>query len=330
MVQFAATLAVLGLGLTSCDALGDDVAATVDGRKITIDQVRDVSASTTGGGDVTNGRIDGTSSRAALGLLVDFAVADAALDQLGEQVTPADVDVATQVVSGQFPDASGNGQTLLERGVAAQAALDRTMGDHWESEIGQSVLDQVYEQGGDRWNSICVIGYAGPTEAADQALALIEAGASDLDTQLTALSWGPIGQETPQLCAADAQIAQYPPDQAVVFTEQPMDAFALAELAGNGGQAVSVAYRSAGRQIIRRDDPAFEELIAQQLAQASQQGQPGQLAPLLRDSMEITIDPRFGTELTTGPDGGPKILPPVAPPSLIDEAPTADPLVTGP
>jgi len=326
----AAALAVLGLGLTSCDAFGDDAAATVAGRKITIDQVRVVAAATTGDGDVTNGRLDGESSRAALALLVDYAVADAVLDELGESVTPADVEVATQVVSGQFPEAAGKGQTLLERGVAAQAALDRTMADHWDTEIGQRVLDKAYKDGGDRWNSICVVGYAGPTGSADQALALIRAGSDDLDSGLQAISWGPIGQGTPQLCAGDEQIAQYPPDQAVVFTEEPMADFAVTELAGNDGQAVSVAYRSAGRQIVRRDDPAFGELIGQQLVQAGQQGQTGLLASLVRDSVDVAIDPRFGTDLVTGPDGGPRVLPPVAPPSLTGDAPTADPLVAGP
>lgn len=281
--------------LSGCDALGDDVAARVDGREITIEQVRALAdALEDGGGSVDGGRLDGDQARRALTGLVQLAVARSALQTLGEEVTAADTAVADQQVQ-SFSSAPQWIRDLLHSGFEATAALDRVITSHWGTTLGVATLDEIHRRAAERPDEVCVEGWVGPAANEDEAFALIDGSDGEPDDGLVELQFSPLGGTSPQFCHPADQLEQLPGGLGDDFDSEASDEFEAVQYEDPQAGAASVIFRPLGRQVTPdRDSDEFMTFAEQTVAAVLQQGG-GLTAQVAMQLADVDIDSRFGS-----------------------------------
>ena len=303
--------------LSGCDALGDDVAARVDGREITIEQVESLAKVLNDGRSVVEGgRLDGTEGRRALTGLVQLAVARSALRALGEEVTSADTAIADQQMQ-SFASAPESVKKVLRSGFAATAALDRVIPQHWDTKLGRATLDEIHDRSSQRAAELCISGWIGSTGSEAEALALVQGATSDPTQQLAELGFQPLGGTSTQFCHPVDQLDQLPPGLGEAFDVPASDRYRAVQYDDPQAGPASVIFRPLGRQQTpERNSPEFKAFAEQTVAALLQQGG-GLTARVAMGIANVDIDSRFGSGL----DADFAIQAPTAPPSSTTTVP---------
>ena len=308
------SLLVLALVGAGCDALGDDAAAVVDGREITIDQVRALSEALN---DLPNavpvvvedqGRLDGTLARRSLTGLVGLAVAQSALRALGAEPSAEDA-AAVEAQMQNFSSAPDDVRATLRAGFEATVALDRVISEHWSSALGRAVLDRIAEDLGEGPPPLCVDGWVGAAESADDALEIVEGATVDPTADLEAIGFSALGRDTERRCFEDAELESIPAEVTQAFEADPSDEFRSVTFDDPSAGPTAVVFRPIGRQALpARDSDEFKTAAEEYLRQIYQQGG-GLTARVALDLADIVIDSRFGSGL----DEDFVVIPPAAP-----------------
>jgi hypothetical protein len=322
----AVSLLALALVATGCDAFGDDVAARVDGRDITVSQVTALAKVLNRGQSVEkDGRLDGTQARRALTGLVQLAVARSALRDLGEEVTPADTTIAENQMQ-SFTDAPASVRKVLLSGFEATAALDRVIPQHWDTPLGRATLDEIAKRSATVPERLCIEGWIGAAASEAEALALVQGATSDPSQQLAALGFQPVGSTSTQFCQPVNQLDQLPDGLGAKFDLPASNTFQAVQYDDPQGGPVSVIFRPLGRQKSpARNSPDFQKFAEESVAAVLQQGGGlvGQVALQLAD---VDIDSRFGPGLDTNFIVKPPAAPPTtAPPTTAVPQPAQQP-----
>jgi hypothetical protein len=309
-------VALLAVVATGCDAFGDDVAARVDGREITIDQVSGLAKVLNDGKSVVDrGRLDGTESRRALTGLVQLAVARSALSALGEEVTPADTTIADSQMQ-SFAQAPESVKKVLHAGFAATAALDRVIPKHWDTPLGRATLDEIHDRASQTPPQVCVDGWIGAATSEAEALQLVQGATSEPSQQLAQLGFQPLGGSSTQFCHPISDLGQLPEGLADAFDVPAANSFRAVEYDDPQAGRAAVIFRPLGRQVTpERNSPDFQAYAEQSVAAVLQQGGglTGQVAMQMAD---VDIDSRFGPGL----DDNFIVKPPTAPPTTAPKA----------
>ncbi len=308
------SLLVLALVGAGCDALGDGAAAVVDGREITIEQVRRLSEALN---DLPNaqqvaveqdGRLDGTLARRSLTGLVGLAVAQSALRSLGEEPSAADAAAVDAQMQG-FSSAPDDVRATLRAGFEATVALDRVISDHWSSALGRAVLDRIEKDLGEGPPPVCVDGWVGSATGADEALRIVQGATVDPTADLEAIGFAALGRDTERRCFEDSELSAIPAEVAQAFEADASDEFRVVTFDDQQAGPSAVVFRPMGRQALPdRSSDEFKAAAEEYLRQVYQQGG-GLTARVALDLADIVIDSRFGSGL----DEDFVVLPPTAP-----------------
>jgi hypothetical protein len=302
------------LSLTGCDPWGDKTVATVDKVSVSVDQLRAVgNVLRSGKSFETDGRMDGTVARTALSVLVEYAVAQAGLERLGGHIALEDRSTASDFVNAQYPKLTDSQRKLLEDGISYQVALNRTLAEHLDSPLGKALVQRFADATSGRR---CLLGFIGPESTGDAAFALVATApkpSAETVTKLAGLQFEGVNRSEPQLCPTDQAISQDPPEVQALFSETEEQQWKKTVVQLQDGQKGVVLSRATGRPTQQPDSPEFRKQIAQGIQQTGAQ-QPEFGAFLIRDNVNIRINPRFGSGVTSDSDTGALTIdPPPAP-----------------
>lgn len=318
----AALVAAL-LALSACRT-SPGAAAYVGSETITtaeLDRAVDAGLRDTAIAQLYDGRI-GEYRQLVLQGLIDTEVYDAAAARYDVEVTDTDVsERLTDILDSQglsaadfFTEQAGQGRTeaavreqirefIISEEVAAEAELDDA--------TSEAALRTEYEQTREQYAQFSVgLITVVDQPTADAVLAALTAAPESYAEQATTYA----GQNTlPELQTATAeQLAELVDD---VSTLQAGQGF-TADLVGTG--EISVVFIAA------IDYPTFDDLRPTLEQQASEQVQAAVAAELqaVRDSLDITVNPRYGSyeEGVLGPAGSDVV-------SVLDAPPVGDPVL---
>jgi len=306
--------------LAGCSTFENGIAATVDGKSIPIRTVEALSnavtIANTGKRPSSDALLQADDARSALGILIQFAVAERTLASLGE-VTTSDEELAAEQKLAQLTSLKGPSRGIVVQGLAAEAALDRVVTQHWDSSLGQKVLDEVYASQ-PSWDQVCATGVIGPAEKRAEVQALIDGGAVVTDATAFQTVGFQVLSKTGQFCTSTSGV---PAEVAAAFADTTTTGVQVIEFENPGGQRGVTFFLPGGSSTIRRGDDALRQVAAQSIQQGAQSGRSPVMAIAIRRS-KIAIDPRFGS---FDPVKG--IVPPPAPPTTTS---TIDPRLVQP
>ena len=299
LAAVVATSALL-LPLVGCDAFGDNVAATVAGHDITIEQVRGLAAarSEQAPGEDT---IDATAARGALAELVQLQAYSAELRRKDGSASSQHREEARQMVDGlvgvkgdlkaELMTLYADRAALLEMLNASVAAEEPT-----DEEIRARAVEMIEGAPPEQLVVPCAVGVFGPTDAAAGVQELIDGGADVGDgTAFESANFSPIGLDGAPFCGlvGNADI-----DDAV--TNGAVGVVRRVDFQSQQG-AQTVFLRPTGTKTYTAEDP---EIIAAATSQLQQEAQ--LLAQANQSKLQATwdaeilgragvhIDPRLG------------------------------------
>jgi len=284
MVLLMVALSVL---TTSC---ADDSAASVNGKKIAIDDVvefskniqADLNANASAGASpapapTTKAGINADPARRALGVLFASALATEALSQWKVPIDEAAVEQ-------QLSQAQGT-PTLVEKRLARLSASENQLlqglSEHWDTPLGQRFLTL-------KSRSTCIEGVAGAADQRDAIQAILDGGSSLTDpTAFATANASPLGPTANQLCFSSP--AEIPTELQGPFTAPASTEIKTAEFESQQSGKVVVFFRTLGVSTSDIADPEFRASIVPSRSDTI----------LLRtaaiDVLHATINPRFGT-----------------------------------
>jgi len=293
-------LVAVSVPLSGCNAFGDGVAASVNGRDITIGQVRELVEARSKD-SVTPDTIDGTAGRGALAELIQLNVYRDELKRRGGEASDSDRTDAKSMV-GDLKGVSAALKAELTSLYADRAALLAKLSpalhvaEPSDAEIratAQQLIDRVPV---DQRVVSCAVGVFGATSDAAAVQTLVDRG-TDVGNGDAFASTGfrPIGVDGAPFCGETGE----PNLDAAI--KGPAGVVKRVDVATQQGDQ-SVFLRPTGTKTYTADDPevlaAAKAQLEQQAQQAAQEQQTSlqagqQLAVMKR--ARIDVDPRFGT-----------------------------------
>jgi hypothetical protein len=309
-LAFVALTALATLVASSCGVLADTSAATVAGRTVTIESVEQLARDegfVGGDSGVEDGTIPGELFRSILAFELQRVAWIGEVERWGLQITDEMRDAARQQVEAQMTSTEASydddeTRKKLEEYVAAQTALETRFAQLDPS--SDADLRLLYEGAPTLWDRICVaVVQLDPAQrdAVEQELA----GGATIE-ELPDLVEGTMLAADPSECVPASQL---PDELEEAFTSAPMgedqDPLTVGDPATGGATYV---YRVDDRRTVGFEE-AREELaqIAQGLAQQGAQTWIG----LVVEAAEV--DPRFGSDVSTGAQGQPFVDAPPLP-----------------
>jgi hypothetical protein len=311
-------LVALVVAAGGCRALGGDVAATVDGHDITVDQVRQLARdlpSQSGAALVkTSGNVlNGDEARQALGLWIQFEAIHHEFVARKGTVTPADRSSATQQVASLKHMSRSNKARLLTL-VAEKGAMDRLLGSAAatpdvpppsDAEVASRARDLIDQLPADERQLECADAIAGPSSNGDQVQALLDGGTSLTDASAFSSLQYASPVSTAQLCVSLSHITeQLPPELQAPFQSAPVGKLTRANFSAEAGEQTLFFRRSGPRTLTATDSEVLDAARSQleqeaqtkaQQAQTANQAQTAkEYARILRRS-DVEVDPRFGS-----------------------------------
>ena len=295
--------------LAGCSTFENGSAATVDGKSIPITTVDALTTAvnTAKGGpkNPSNATLNGDDGRSALGILIQFAVAEQALAGLHESPTADELQAADQQL--QQLKLTGKNRDLVKTGLASQSALDRAITDHWATPLGRKVLDDIYASQ-PNWEQVCATGIVGSADKRADVQKLIDGGAKLTDGAAFQAAGFQALSATGEFCTTADGV---PADLAAGFADTATTGVQAIEFKNQSGQTGVVFFIAGGRRTVKRGDRALEDVAAQAISSAAQSGRSPVMAAAIRRST-IAVDPRFGSY---DPKKG--IVPPIAPTTTV-------------
>jgi hypothetical protein len=285
-------LVALVVVAAGCDALGDDVAATVAGRDITIGQVTDLMpiaaklpsapSATARGGDV----IDGELARFALSLEIQGQVFSYELHRRKGTVTQADRSSIEQELTSNLPGLSAKGKQALVDLFAPVAALRRVLGaDSSQADVDAAAAKIVAGLSQQERQQVCIVGIVGPQSGRAQAQAAVDAGAAITDAAaFEAAGFQAVTTGDP-LCLTLTSVA---PELAQALQSTPTGSERTVDFTSSQGPA-TLFFRVTGQQQLTAQDPEVQQQAQQQVA-----SQADPTAVITSSKAKVDVDPRFG------------------------------------
>lgn len=282
-------VAALGLMATGC-ALSNDVAASVNGKKITVDQVVEFSkeiqadlASKAAAGaatvppTTTDIGVNADPARLALGVLFASSLSSEALGQWKVPVDEAAIDQQLAKVEGT-PTPT---QRLFARLTAAENQLLQGLPDHWDTPLGQRFLTL-------KSRPTCVEGVAGAADQKDAIQKLLDGGASLTDaTAFAGAGASPLGQQANQFCFSSPE--ELPKELQEPWSMPASPVIKNVEFVPPRSGKLVVFFRTLGATTKNVSDPAFRDSVKPSQADTIVL----RLAAI--DVLNASLDPRFGT-----------------------------------
>ena len=298
-----AAVLVTSLALSGCGTFRDEIAATVNGEQITVQQVETVAADAPALGlgaatdGETPGRVPADPRRLAINLIVQDRAFVAELDRLGATSTPEDSQAAEQQL-GQIdlPSMDAKVSELVTRLVTNQAAIIRLQAIA-SAEIDDAAIAEYFDANRDQFGAItCLEGIAGVPDAVVEARGQIALGAS-FEAVVTAdpQNLQPIDQSGTSTCVPAGAI-QDPGLGDVVYESEPGQLVGYDTQDQQGGP-ISLLIRVTSREPASLDDESVAAQIRQTLEQeatAAAQDASQQVFADVIGRAEVTVDPRYG------------------------------------
>ncbi len=283
-------VAALGLVASGCDALGNDVAASVNGKKITVDQVvefaKEIQAdldnsaaqgATKAPSATTEVGVNADPARRALGVLFASSLSTEAL---GQWKVPIDESAIQQQLA-QLKGTPTPTQRLIARLTAAENQLLQGLPDHWDTPLGQRFLTL-------KSTTTCVEGIAGAADQKEAIQKLIDGGASLTDPNaFTGAGANPLGPQGNQFCFSSPE--EIPKELQAPWSKPASPEVKNVEFESPRGGKVIIFFRTLGATTKNISDPAFRDSV-----------KPAQSDTILLrrvaiDVLNASIDPRFGS-----------------------------------
>jgi len=314
--------------LSACGTFGrGDVAATVNGKDITVTQVNELVVALTKAGDA-NAQSSGTATtttiaatqngdtaRNSLQFLIRGAAAEALVSELGAKVTAADTQSAEQQVQGA--KLSSATKDSLVRGFAAEAAIVRRAAADTNSRFIRKLRrDLLAQVPADQRDLVCADGLVGPTTAADQVRKLLGQGTKLTDVQaFSAAGYQGLSQSATEFCISPSTL---PTELQTPFSTAAVGVLTSAAYTTQDqqGQSVSgtVFFVVTSRRTLTESDPQIASAVEQQLTK-----DPSVLFDANKAKLHVTVDSRYGSGWTAA--GGVQ-----APPAPLVKPQQASPL----
>lgn len=293
-------LVAVSVPLSGCNAFGDDVAASVNGRDITISQVRQL-AKARAADSVGPDSIEGTAGRGALAELIELNVYRDELKRRGGAATDADRSAAQSQV-GELKGASSSLKAELSELYADRVALLAKLTPTPEvpeptaEEIRATAEQLLKSVPADQLVVSCAVGVFGSTDGAAAVQKLVDGGTDVGDGEAFASTgFRSIGVDGAPYCGA---VGEPSIDAAI---KGPIGVVKRVDVQSQQGPQ-TVFLRPTGTKTYTPDDPEVLAAAKSQLQEKAQQTaqqqqtqlQAGQQLKVMRRA-RVDVDPRFGT-----------------------------------
>lgn len=295
-----AVVAAVSVPLGGCNAFGDDVAASVNGHDISINDVRELAAARAQEAS-SDDTLDATAARGALAELIQLQVFRAELKRRGGAASASDRSTAEQLVGdlkGLRPGLKSELLALYADRSALLSKLEVTndVATPTPAEIRARAAELLSKVPAEQLTVPCALGVFGPTEDAEGVQVLVDGGTDVGDAaKFSAVGFRPIGANGEPYCG---QVGEPRIDEAI---GGPVGTVRRVDFQSQQGPQ-TVFLRPTGMKTYTADDP---EVLAEAQSQLEQEAQ--QAAQLERNTLQvkqereiyararIDVDPRFGT-----------------------------------
>ncbi|HKY15243.1 MAG TPA: hypothetical protein VJM33_09985 [Microthrixaceae bacterium] len=295
------------IAVTGCDVWGSPTwAARVGDTEIPISEVEAVSdaiatareaqgqpAPETGAGP---GRLDGAANRDALSQILQWELARAALEGLGETVPDEARQQAEQSLEGID---LGAAQDRAVEGIAASLALAGAIANHLDDPLVAEFVDDFYEaqeeaQPGywDGW--LCIEGLSASPEAKPEVQARVDDGESLPEVLESAPEGvGPLFQSGASACLPPSEL---PEDlRASIEAVEPGE-LVVHDAASQTGETVTYFLRVTDTRDVERDDEEVQLLIGSALQSQENQQLFTRYLSRIAEEAGVEILPTIGSE----------------------------------
>ncbi len=303
---FAVLSIVAALALTSCEVIGSNVAATVDGKDITIDQVQalvNAQAKPTADQKALH-QLDGSTARRTLSEWIQLVGAERILHDMGKSPSSTDRQQAEQAAA-SLKGVSSDTKAELVTDIAAANTLVKQLSTP-SNPAFRALAEQAFDAlPASSKQLTCSDAVYGPASATAQVQKLIDSGASLSDPAAFADAGFSAASTTKQLCVAKSDL---PEQLATPYFAAPKGVVEHADFSTqgqDGSQQDSVLFfEITGQSKLT----ASSATVTAQVQQAVQQN-PNLILAAPFKKLAIHIDPRFGS----GFDMNSGVLPPATP-----------------
>jgi hypothetical protein len=311
-------VAFIALVASSCDALGDDLAAVVEGIGI---KVSEVEAFATAQADpnaapAASGTIAGGSARQSLSSLIVYALVADELERRGIALEAgAQAAISQQLEANpQFASLPDVAKEIVTIGEARVAALNDLLIAIDPADADE--LSDLYERTPSLRTRRCLEAVFVPSDQAEAIDALLEEGQTLGEILLSGetSAQGLVGGATE--CLAEAQLEGLPPEVLQLINDTAAGESASGTISVPNGEFV--VYVSVIEDIeVEAGDAEVQRTLAQIV-----EGGIGPWIQVMAPDADIEIDPRFGTGFAFVAQA-PTVFPPEAP----IRPPTLDPFI---
>ena len=292
---------LLALAASACGVLADTSAATVSGRTVSIDSVEQLAGDEAFVGSeqpgITEGTVPGDLFRSVLQFELQRVAWLAEADRWGVEITDEMRQAASSEVDAQIASTGLEYESAtrekIEEYVAAQTALETRFSQL--DPANERDLRLLYDGAPSLWDRICVAVVQVGTDQAGQVRGALDAGTT-IEEMPTEVEGATLAADPSQQCVPRSQL----PDELT-------DAFDSAAIGRDEGP-VTIGDPAAGgaTYFYRVDDRrrvGFDEArdeLSQILQSLTQQGAQAWIGLVVS---EADIDPRFGSGVSSGPNG---------------------------
>jgi hypothetical protein len=303
LVSLVALGVLLSAG-SACEVIGSNVAATVDGKDITVDQVTQLArvlekaqpskpplvVTTTQG-------LNSTAAQKSLAQWIQLIASERTLKRMGSSATSSAKSSASSQLKTITGLSAANKAVLID-GIAALNSLLPKLATNSNPEFHKLAAAALKSVPATERKQLCSQAIYGPATAADQVQALLDGGATlDDPTAFSATGFSAATQEK-QLCVAPADL---PADLASVYFAAPVGKVEKATFTSQGQdgspQSDAFFFKILGATTVTINS----DLITQEVVQNVQNDPSLLLGPEFK-KLAIHVDPRFGSgfDLTKG------------------------------
>jgi hypothetical protein len=311
-------LVALVVAATGCRALGGDVAATVDGHDITVDQVRQLAKDLPTPSGValvktSSNVLNGDEARQALYVWIRYEAIHHDFARRKGTVTSADRSSATQQLKSLKHLSKSNKARLLTL-VAEESALARLLGtsastpdvaEPTDTEVASRAQELIGQAPADQLQLECADAIAGPSTNADQVQALLDGGTSLTDAAAFSSLQYASPVTTAQLCVSLSHITeQLPAELQAPFQNAAVGQLVRANFSAQAGEQTLFFRRTGSRTLTATDSEVLDAARSQleqeaqtkaQQAQTADQAQTSRAFDRIVRRADVEVDPRFGT-----------------------------------
>ena len=303
-------MSLLALGVvlsagSACEVIGSNVAATVDGKDITVDQVTQlakvlakaqpskppVAVTTTQG-------LDSATAQKSLAQWIQLVASLQTLAHMGSSPTSSARSSASQQLKG-ISGLSAANKDLLTNGVAALNSLLPKLATNSNPEyhkLAEAIFKKVPAS---ERTQFCSQAIYGPASAADQVQKLLDAGTTLDDPTAFQAAGFQAASSNPQLCVGAP--SDLPSEIASVYFTAPVGKVVRASFTEQGSDGSSQSLVFFFKVVSVAKVTVKSDLVTQQVVQSVQNDPSLLLGPEFK-KLAIHVDPRFGSgfDLTKG------------------------------